>query len=170
MGWGAKLKKGFKKARKALGIPAVTLGNVAKAGAVVGTGGIGGLAGAVALSKLKSAAIGGVKQAIKAKAQRAVLQRLKKTAPVPVLSRPTIVPIRAETMPGGAPLRGVPTGLTKRRRKAPSSPAKAAKAPKPARAKGTRKPPKGGKDLKALSASWKAAGKPGKWIDWVKSH
>jgi len=33
-----------------------------------------------------------------------------------------------------------------------------------------RKPPTGGLDLKALSVSWKAAGKPGRWIDWVKSH
>lgn len=41
----------------------------------------------------------------------------------------------------------------------------------PQKASGSRrKPPKGGKDLKALSASWKAAGKPGRWIDWVKTH
>ena len=34
---------------------------------------------------------------------------------------------------------------------------------------GTRKPPKGGLDLKTMAKQWAAAGKPGKWIDWVKS-
>lgn len=29
--------------------------------------------------------------------------------------------------------------------------------------------PKGGLDLKKLSRSWRAAGKPGRWIDWVKA-
>ena len=163
-------KKAFKKFRKALHIPAVTLGNVAKVGAVAATGGIGGLAGAVAASKLKSAAIGGIKQALKAKAQRVVVARLKRTAPVPVLAQPKVVDIKASTMPGGAPLRGVSTG-PKRRRKAAAiaAPKRAPKAPRKASGSG-RKPPKGGKDLKALSASWNAAGKPGKWIDWVKSH
>lgn len=32
-----------------------------------------------------------------------------------------------------------------------------------------RKPPKGGLDLARMAADWRAAGKPGKWIDWVKS-
>lgn len=168
MGFLKKLKKGVKKVRKALKIPPVTLGNVAKAGGIAATGGIGGLAGAVALSKLKSAAIGGAKQLIKAKAQRAVLSRLKRTAPVPILAQPKVVDIRATTMPGGAPLRGVKTGGTRRRSsttKKPKAPRKAAKAPG-----AKRTAPKGGKDFKALSAAWKAAGKPGKWIDWVKSH
>lgn len=35
---------------------------------------------------------------------------------------------------------------------------------------GGRRAPTGGKDLKGLSVSWRAAGKPGRWIDWVKSH
>lgn len=46
-------------------------------------------------------------------------------------------------------------------------PRKPAAASKPAKA-GKRGPPKGGLDLKALSKSWRAAGKPGRWIDWVK--
>ena len=33
-----------------------------------------------------------------------------------------------------------------------------------------RAPPKGGLDLKALSASWKAAGKPGTWQGWIKAN
>lgn len=159
-------KKLFKKVRKALKIPPVTLGNIGKAAGIAATGGIGGLAGAAALSKLKSAAIGGAKQAIRAKAQRAVIARMKRTAPVPILAQPKVVDIRATTMPGGAPLRGVKAPKA-RRAKAPK-----AKAPrKAAKAAGTkRSAPKGGKDFKALSAAWKAAGKPGRWIDWVKSH
>lgn len=33
-----------------------------------------------------------------------------------------------------------------------------------------RKPPSGGLDLKALSASWKAAGKPGTWQGWIAAN
>lgn len=107
------------------------------------------------------------------KAETALAEKIAKLAP------PKVVPISAApatTMPGGAPLRGV--------KRAPGvvAPRKAAKrarvvkprkmaAAKPRKAAGARRgPPKGGKDFKALSASWKKAGKPGKWIDWVKSH
>lgn len=160
-------KRAFKKLRKGLGLPALTLGTAAKLGAAVATGGVGAgalaLGGAALKSKLKSAAVGGIKQVIRAKAQKALVNRIKVKAP-------TIVPISAGTakppavtMPGGAPLS---TRATVRRR-----PKLAAAAPKARKAAGgKRKPPKGGKDLKALSASWKAAGKPGKWIDWVKTH
>jgi len=33
-----------------------------------------------------------------------------------------------------------------------------------------RRPPTGGLDLKALSASWRAAGKPGTWQGWIKAN
>jgi len=33
-----------------------------------------------------------------------------------------------------------------------------------------RRPPSGGLDLKALSASWRAAGKPGTWQGWIKAN
>lgn len=42
------------------------------------------------------------------------------------------------------------------------------KAPAPRRHK--RKPPAGGLDLKAIAAKWRAAGKPGTWIGFVKKH
>jgi hypothetical protein len=161
------LKKFLKKARKTLGIPAITLGNVAKVGAAAATGGLGGaalaLGGAALKSKLKNAAVGGIKQVVRSKAQKALVSRIKVSAPsiVPISSA-TAKP-RAITMPGGAPLAGS-TARPKRRVAAKPK----AKAPK--RSSGGRKPPKGGKDFKSLSASWKAAGKPGKWIDWVKSH
>lgn len=35
-------------------------------------------------------------------------------------------------------------------------------------AKGKRSAPRGGLDLKAMAAQWRAAGKPGTWIGWVK--
>lgn len=160
------LKKLLKKARKAIGLPALTLGNVAKLGAATAIGGPAGLGAAVLKSKLKSAAIGGIKQLARSKADKAALQRAAKLRP------PSVVGIaRAQTMPGGAPLRGVRVAAalparTKTRttttRPARKSKRKAGSAP--------RKPPAGGKDFKALSASWKAAGKPGTWLQWVKSH
>lgn len=33
-----------------------------------------------------------------------------------------------------------------------------------------RTPPKGGLDLKRMAAQWRAAGKPGTWIGWIKSN
>jgi len=41
---------------------------------------------------------------------------------------------------------------------------------KPAKARSARKPPTGGLDLRALSASWKAAGKPGTWQGWIQAN
>jgi len=164
------LKKLFKKTRKALGLPALTLGTAAKLGAAVATGGIG--AGALALgtaavkSKLKSAAVGGIKQVLRTKAQKSQAQKIAQLAP------PKVVDIRAQTMPGGAPLKGVRViSSTGRRRKVAAAAAKP-KAPKAARrASGkARKPPTGGLDLKGLSASWKAAGKPGTWQSWIKAN
>jgi len=33
-----------------------------------------------------------------------------------------------------------------------------------------RVPPKGGLDLKAMAAQWRAAGKPGTWLGWIKAN
>lgn len=157
MSW---LSKGIKKARKALHLPAITLGNVAKVGAGLATGGVAGLGAAAIASKLRSSAIGGIKQVVRSKAEKAFHDKLATLIP----NRPapnTAAP--AETMPGGAPLRVTVAKLRRAvhsRRRAASSPTTATK----------RRAPSGGLDLKALSASWRAAGKPGRWIDWVKSH
>lgn len=162
-------KSKFKKLRKALHVPALTVGNAVKAGGIIATGGIGALPTAIVASKLKSAAIGGIKQAIKAKAQKTLAKKLSKLAPSIARSTPAAV-----TMPGGAPLKAAAraaVGSVKRRAKKAVARA-VTKATRGARkaAGGKRTPPKGGKDFKALSASWKAAGKPGTWIEWVKSH
>lgn len=154
MSW---LSKGIKKARKALHLPAITLGNVAKVGGALATGGVGALGAAAIASKLRNAAVGGIKQVVRSKAEKALHDRLATLLP----SHPGTATPAAQTMPGGAPLRTVAAKVRRAvhsRRRAASSPRKA------------RSAPKGGLDLRALSASWKAAGKPGRWIDWVKAH
>lgn len=35
---------------------------------------------------------------------------------------------------------------------------------------GRRVPPRGGLDLKAMAAQWRAAGKPGTWLGWIKAN
>jgi hypothetical protein len=156
------LKRFLKKARKALHLPAITLGNVAKVAGAAATGGLGAgalaLGGAALKSKLKSTAIGGIKQVLRTKAQTTLAKKLRQLTPASATGAP-----KATTMPGGAPLTRVVAAVGQRRKRAAARPKKA-----PTRAK--RAPPKGGKDFKALSASWKAAGKPGKWLDWIKSH
>jgi hypothetical protein len=164
-------KKAFKKLRKGLHLPAVTLGNVGKAAAVAGitaaTGGAGAGLSAVALSKLKSAAVGGLKQHLRTKAQKLLAKKIIAKVPKAVKALP------ASTMPGGAPLKAAVTrAVSAGKRRAKAAVKRRVKAAVGA-AKGAakkRSAPKGGKDFKALSAAWKAAGKPGKWIDWVKSH
>lgn len=157
MSW---LSKGIKKARKALHLPAITLGNVAKVGGALATGGVGALGAAAIASKLRNAAVGGIKQVVRSKAEKALHDRLATLLPNRDAGN-TAAP--AQTMPGGAPLRAlgakvVRAAHSRRARRAASSPAK------------RRSAPKGGLDLRALSQSWKAAGKPGSWMDWIRSH
>jgi len=76
---------------------------------------------------------------------------------------------------GKDPVKRKPMQHRPMRPKARRSPAKArtarkAPAPKARKAGGGRKPPTGGLDLRALSASWKAAGKPGTWQGWIQAN
>lgn len=93
-------------------------------------------------------------------------------AKIGALTPPKIVGISstaATVMPGGAKLKGVSTSSAPRRKKAAATAiAKPPRTAKPRSSGKKRTPPKGGLDLKGLSASWAKAGKPGKWIDWVK--
>lgn len=59
---------------------------------------------------------------------------------------------------------------TKRAKKsAARSPAR--RSPRRRASTGTRRrPPPGGMDLKAMSAAWRAAGKPTSWQDWIKNN
>lgn len=56
------------------------------------------------------------------------------------------------------------------KKKAKPAQKKAKPAKKKAKTAKKRKPPSGGLDLKAISRAWHAAGKPGTWIGFVKSH
>lgn len=123
-----------------------------------------------AVGKLKSTAktLGiGARKGRRSKSEAAQLAKMAAMRPPGLATTAS-----AETMPGGAPLvRSARRGVGGRVR-ATVARAKAAprvKTPRKA-AGGRRGPPKGGKDLKALSVSWRAAGKPGRWIDWVKTH
>ena len=88
--------------------------------------------------------------------------------------------IAAQTMPGGAPLPGSrPRRRKSGRRAARALPAgfaasvRQAKKLRAASKTAIKAKSNGGgklKDLKALSASWKGVGKPGRWMQWVKSH
>lgn len=161
------LKKLFKKTRKALGLPALTLGTAAKLGAAVASGGLG--AGALALgsaavkSKLKSAAVGGAKQVLRSKAAKALAKKIPGMAPAGLANGSTPA---ATTMPGGAPLKKLRAAVVRRAKK-PKKEKVAKGTPGTKATGGKRKAPKGGLDLKGLSASWKKAGKPGTWAQWV---
>jgi hypothetical protein len=189
------LRKFLKKARKALHLPAVTLGNVAKVGLAAAGGGIPAVGAMVVRSKLKSAAVGGIKRVLRTKAEKALAKRVMAMTPQGRTNPP------AQTMPGGAPLarssssRGrTARGTSSRRRRKAKAPIRGMsdeynrymathsakdlrrgekrdlrRARKAASGR-KRQPPKGGKDFKALSVAWRAAGKPGRWIDWVKAH
>lgn len=106
-----------------------------------------------------------------------------------VPSAATKIDNTAVAMPGGARINGAAApwlGRKKRRSarqieaaEAKSQGLKLVKAPRGAvvarpkskkapKVKSKRKAPTGGLDLKALSASWKAAGKPGTWQGWIK--
>lgn len=164
MGFFKSLKKAVKGVRKGLHLPAITLGNVAK---VAGAAAVGGpLAGAAAVlkSRLKSAAVGGIKQVVRSKAEKALVSKIAKLAPTLAAASS-----KAVARPGGAPISGAAAGAAAKLRRATHSRRKRRAKPLGAPRK-PRKAPTGGLDLKALSVSWKAAGKPGKWLDWVKSH
>lgn len=162
------LKKLFKKARKALKLPPITAANVGRVAAAVVTRGksekvVQSLKGVGDAVK----AIKGAPAPRKTKSIAAVAAKVAKLQPKIV----GISKVQATAMPGGAPIKA----KTTRRRRSTEGKAdkinyqkpKKAKAAKP---KAARKAPKGGLDLKGLSASWKAAGKPGTWAGWIKKN
>ncbi|MGV0982832.1 MAG: hypothetical protein ACOYB0_10775 [Polynucleobacter sp.] len=78
------------------------------------------------------------------------------------------VSVSAEAMPGGSSLRK----KSPKRRKSAAAKKRAtqAKNGREFLKRAKRAAPKGGLDLKKLSASWKAAGKPGTWQGWIKAN
>jgi hypothetical protein len=160
------LKRFVKKARKALHLPALTLGNVAKVGLAASTGGVGALGAMALASKLKTAGVGGIKQIVRAKAQKALNDRTATLLPKRDAGNTAA---QATTMPGGAAIGRAVVRAARRTVKRRVKVARRSSGGSSS-SSGKRAAPKGGLDLKAASASWKAAGKPGKWLDWVKSH
>ena len=62
---------------------------------------------------------------------------------------------------------------TKRRISVRSLKRKASRMPqdrRTANGKGKRSPPPGGLDLARMAAQWRAAGKPGTWLGWIKAN
>lgn len=132
------------------------VGKVAKTGLSVVTKGLSDKV----LSALKST--GQAKQAAKqAAAQVATQQRLAMLTKVsPSMAK---APAQKVTL-ALRPLTGKKAPAKKRKKAAPK--AKAVKKTSGAK----RTPPKGGLDLAAIARQWKAAGKPGKWIDYIKAN
>lgn len=58
----------------------------------------------------------------------------------------------------------------KKRRGAAMSPTTTTRRKKTTTTGGKRKPPPGGLDLAAMAREWRAAGKPGSWLSWIKSN
>lgn len=150
MSW---LSKVIKKAKKPL------LGAL-RTGLAAATGGTSEAVIRAAGTVKKAAELAGINRKLKA-LPAVKLAEAKYSVPVPT----SATSVTATTMPGGAPLgkRAAPGKPKKAKAKKTKSAAKSSAGKK-------RGPPKGGKDFKALSASWKAAGKPGTWLSWVKSH
>lgn len=148
MSW---LSKVIKKAKKPL------LGAL-RTGLAAATGGTSEAVIRAAGTVKKVAELAGINRKLKA-LPAVKLAEAKYSVPVPT----SATSVTATTMPGGAPLG---------KRAAPGRARKAKKTKSAARSSAGKKrgAPKGGKDFKALSASWKAAGKPGTWLSWVKSH
>lgn len=112
-------------------------------------------------------AVGKLKKVSKASKALDAMPRLQLAESKYYVPAPTEgVGVQATAMPGGSSLRKAP----KRRRKTTAKAKKPKAAPKKKASGSKRKPPSGGLNLKALSASWKAAGKPGTWQQWIKAN
>lgn len=155
MGFFKKLAKGVGKAAKkalkpAVRIAAASITSGASEAALRVAKGIGAFNAKKPVQKVPSVAV------------QALIHRTRAAAPAKKLKG--LSEIQATTMPGGAPLKGI-VRASKRRAKAPSSPAKA----KTRRRKGGGGP-SGGYDFKKLSQGWQAAGKPGTWREWISKQ
>lgn len=147
-------------------------GKVVKTGASVLTHGTSDLL----LKQLKGT--GQVKQAQKAVAARQMTaqQLAAATAVQPSVKVPAAQKVQAALRPLASAAKRAPQTREKVNRKgAKSAPGfvaeakrqlKARKAKKPS----NRKPPKGGLDLAAIARAWRAAGKPGTWLGYIKAN
>lgn len=136
------------------------LGKVVKLGLGQLTGGLSdkALQAMQASNQAKTAA----KQA---QAQMETMQRMAqmvKLAPTmaPISTNQAMMPLRkAASGSGGA------RKVTKRKKAAPRKAARV-----PTRTPSKRRAPRGGLQLRAMAAEWRAAGKPGTWQGWIKTN
>lgn len=147
------LSKLLKKAKKPL------LG-IVRGAASAATGGLSEKAIGLGSAVIKARKVGKAVKAL-AKSPKLKLAEVKYSIPAPTEG----VGVQATTMPGGASLRAKAPKRRKTRAKATKRRTTSA-----TKSKSKRQPPKGGLNLKALSASWKAAGKPGTWQQWIKAN
>lgn len=133
-------------------------GKVLKAGLGQLTGGISDKA----FSAIKQAGL--QKEAQK---QAAAQMETLKTQVQMVKLAPTMAPI--STSAAMVPIRKA-VGTRTRKKKAPKKRKTSRVARVPTRAPSKRRAPRGGLQLRAMAAEWRAAGKPGTWLGWIKSN
>lgn len=131
-----------------LGFVGKALGKVAKAGLSVATKGLS--------DKVFSALKG--KGAKPAATKPTTTPTLQNQALMAKLGAPVLKLSQTEAGEGGYVASALRRRSSKRRTARRSS------------SSGKRRPPTGGLDLKALSASWRAAGKPGTWQGWIAAN
>jgi len=161
------------------------VGKVAKAGLSVATRGVSDKVLAVLKSK------GAAKQVAASPdltaQQMALVEKLKPLSPKTKNTEQVLRDVSQRVLYGGggggsSTRKRMPKGYRKRsyedsrseyEYEAPAprkrAPAKAKKV-KAVKVKSTRAAPKGGLDLKQISAMWQAAGKPGTWIGFIKAN
>lgn len=132
------------------------LGKVAKAGLSVATAGVSdkviSVAKTIGLSLKKAK-----KQA--PQSQTAIIEKIGQVSPKVRVTE--VQDVMART-----PI-GIRRRTTTKRKATRAKAPRATSSPKP---RSTRAAPKGGLDLKRIAAMWRDAGKPGKWIDFIKAN
>jgi hypothetical protein len=151
-------------------------GKVLKAGLSVATRGVSDkvLAGLKSFGK-KPATIA-AKPPLYTEQEEALLNKLGQATP-----RVRQSEVYANVRAGGATLGSYKskTGYKRKRSTSRMTYSDEAPAPRPRKKRrasssssttGKRKPPPGGLDLRAMAGAWRAAGKPGTWLNWIKTQ
>jgi hypothetical protein len=122
---------------------------------------LGGEAKAVRLGKIQPLSV------------RASIEKIQPGAQRQITLRPARVGMNGRAYQTAEDMRRSPGGLTRAQRTGTTGFKNRSRMTRKAKtATGTSKrvPPKGGLDLKAMARDWRAAGKPGTWIAWIKAN
>lgn len=149
---------------KALG---KVLGGVAKAGLSVATRGVSDKVLAALKSRGAKRSTVAMKPAEMTEQQVALANKMGQAVP-----KVRVTEVIQEARAGGALAGNYKSkSAYKRKRRSTGASRMAAMTPPRTKRKGTtRRPPPGGLDLRAMAGEWRAAGKPGRWIDWIKAN